>query len=118
EFLAFLHTENKTPHTTIGVLVVVSCLIAAIGVQSVVGLTGITLASNFGTFVLYGLVCIWTWVAYKDRPDFSPIKHLIIPVAGLLMNVAMCWFIFYLNFNGTSDNKTEAAICFYIAGAW
>ena len=118
EFLAFLHSKHKTPHTVIGVLVVVSCLIAAIGVQSVVGLTGITLASNFGTFILYGLVCIWTWIAYKDRPDFSALKHLLVPLAGLIMNVAMCGLIFYLNMTGTSDNKTEAQICFYIAGGW
>jgi amino acid transporter len=118
EFLAFLHFKNKTPHTTIGVLVVISCIIAAIGVQSVVGLTGITLASNFGTFVLYGLVCIWTWVAYKDRPDFSALKHLWIPLGGLILNVLMCLGIFYLNMTGTSDNRTEAQICFYIAGGW
>jgi nitrogen regulatory protein PII len=118
EFLGFLHPKNKTPHTSIGVLIVVSCVIAAIGVQSVVGLTGITLASNFGTFVLYGLVCIWTWIAYKDRKDFSWIKHGLVPLGGLILNVVMCAGIFYLNFNGTADNKTEAAICFYIAGAW
>jgi amino acid transporter len=118
EFLAFLHTENKTPHTTIGLLVVVSCLIATIGVQSVVNLLGITLASNFGTFVLYGLVCIWTYIAFKDREDFSWLKHAAIPLAGLILNILMCFGIFYLNFTGTADNKTEAQICFYIAGAW
>jgi amino acid transporter len=118
EFLAFLHPKNKTPHTTIGVLVVVSCVIAAVGVQSVDGLTGITLASNFGTFVLYGLVCIWTYIAYKDRPDFSVMKHLAVPLGGLILNVLMCLGIFYLNMTGTPDNKIEAQICFYIAGGW
>ncbi|HXB98538.1 MAG TPA: amino acid permease [bacterium] len=118
EFLAFLHTENKTPHTAIGVLVVLSCVIAGIGVQSVDGLTGITLASNFGTFVLYGQVCIWTWIAYKGRPDFSLLKHFLVPLGGLILNIVMCGGIFYLNFTGTADNKIEAAICFYIAGAW
>jgi APA family basic amino acid/polyamine antiporter len=118
EFLAFLHSENKTPHTAIGVLVVLSCLIAAVGVQNVDGLTGITLASNFGTFVLYGQVCIWTWIAYKGRPDFSLLKHFLVPLGGLILNIVMCAGIFYLNFTGTADNKIEAAICFYIAGAW
>ena len=118
KFLAFLHPQNKTPHTTIGVLVVISCVIAAIGVQSVDGLTGITLASNFGTFVLYGLVCIWTYIAFKDRPDFSVLKHLAIPLGGLILNVLMCGGILYLNMTGTPDNKIEAQICFYIAGGW
>lgn len=118
EFLAFLHPENKTPHTSIGALVVISCIIAAVGVQSVDGLTGITLASNFGTFILYGLVCIWTYIAYKDRKDFDIVKHVVIPFLGLVMNVAMCIGILYLNMTGTADNKIEAAICFYIAGGW
>ncbi len=118
EFMAFIHPKNKTPHTVIGVLVVVSSVIAAIGVQSVDGLLGITLASNFGTFVLYGLVCIWTYIAYKDRPDFSALRHLAVPLGGLLLNVLMCGGIFYLNMTGTPDNKIEAQICFYIAGGW
>jgi len=118
EFLAFLHPKNKTPHTVIGVLVVISCVIAGIGVQSVDGLTGITLASNFGTFILYGLVCIWTYIAYKDRPDFSILKHVLIPFGGLVLNALMCAGILYLNMTGTADNKIEAEICFYIAGGW
>jgi nitrogen regulatory protein PII len=82
------------------------------------GLTGITLASNFGTFVLYGLVCIWTFIAYKDRQDFSALKHLLVPLGGLLLNILMCLGIFYLNMTGTADNKIEAQICFYISGGW
>jgi amino acid transporter len=118
DFLSFLHTKNKTPHTTIWVLVVISCVIAAIGIQSVVGLTGITLASNFGTFVLYGLVCVWTIVAFAKRKDFNLFRHGLIPGLGLLMNVLMLVGIIYLNVTGTSDNKTEAKICFYIAGGF
>ena len=118
DFLSFLHTENKTPHTTIWVLVVISCVIAAIGVQSVVGLTGITLASNFGTFILYGLVCVWTIIAFKDRKDFNFIKHGLVPSLGLILNVLMLVGIIYLNLTGTADNKAEAKICFYIAGGF
>jgi amino acid transporter len=117
-FLSFLHPKNRTPHTTIWLLVVVSCIIGAIGVQSVVGLTGITLASNFGTFVLYGLVCVWTIIAFKDRKDFNIFRHGIVPGLGLLLNILMLVGIIYLNLTGTADNKTEAKICFYIAGGF
>jgi nitrogen regulatory protein PII len=118
DFLSFLHVKNKTPHTTIWVLVVISSVIAAIGVQSVVGLTGITLASNFGTFILYGLVCVWTIIAFKDRKDFNFFKHGLIPSLGLTLNVLMLVGIIYLNLTGTADNKAEAKICFYIAGGF
>ena len=118
EFLGFMHEGYQTPHTALWMLVVVSCVIAAVGVQSVVGLTGITLASNFGTFVLYGLVCVWTIVAFKNREDFNFIKHGLIPTAGLVLNVLMLGAIIYLYSIGNADSKSEAKICFYIAGAW
>jgi nitrogen regulatory protein PII len=118
EFLGFMHDGYQTPHTALWMLVVVSCVIAAVGVQSVVGLTGITLASNFGTFILYGLVCIWTIVAFKGRKDFNFLKHGLIPAAGLLLNVLMLGAIIYLYTIGNDDSKSEAKICFYIAGAW
>jgi amino acid transporter len=118
EFLGFLHAEHKSPHTAIWVLVVISCVIAAIGIPNVVGLTGITLASNFGTFVLYGFVCVWTIIAFKGRKDFNLFRHGIIPAGGVLLNVLMLIGIIYLNFTGTADNVTEARICFYIAGGF
>ncbi|MGA9040208.1 MAG: APC family permease, partial [Terriglobales bacterium] len=47
----------------------------------------ITLTSNFGTFILYALSCFLCIVAFHKRPDYNPIKHLIIPGFGLLANV-------------------------------
>jgi nitrogen regulatory protein P-II 2 len=108
----------STPHTAIWALVVVSCVIGAIGVQSVVGLTGITLASNFGTFVLYGLVCLWTIIAFRKRKDFNVVNHAIIPGVGVIGNLIMLVAIIYLYFKGNADSIKEAKICFYIAGGW
>jgi nitrogen regulatory protein PII len=84
----------------------------------VVGLTGITLASNFGTFILYGLTCVWTFVAFRKRPDFSPLKHAVVPALGVLTNVVMLVAIIYLYAIGNADSKAEAMICFTVAGAW
>ncbi|MCL5277000.1 MAG: APC family permease [Deltaproteobacteria bacterium] len=113
-----LHGRFATPHKVIWVLVVVSSLIAAIGVRSVVGLTGITLASNFGTFVLYGLTCLWTIVAFAGHKQFSVVKHVVVPVLGLVANVAMLGAILYLYIIGNSDARHEAYICFGIVGVW
>jgi len=117
-FLGFIHLQNATPHAAIWLLSAVSCVIATIGCQSVVGLLGITLASNFGTFVLYGAVCIWTFIAYKRRKDFNPIKHALIPLGGFILNVVMCWGVIYLYTIGNADSQTEARIFFYIGGGW
>ena len=118
EFLSAMHGRFATPHRAVWVLVAVSCLIGAIGVQSVVGLTGITLASNLGTFVLYGLTCIWTIIAFVERHERHLIRHIAIPVLGLIANVMMLIAILYLYIIGNADSQHEAYICFAIAGAW
>ncbi len=89
EFLGLLHGRYATPHRSLWILVAVSCVIAAIGVQSVVGLTGITLASNLGTFVLYGLTCVWTIIAFVERHDRHMFWHLVVPVLGVIRNCMM-----------------------------
>jgi APA family basic amino acid/polyamine antiporter len=117
-FLGFLHRKYASPHTAIWALVAVSIVIGCIGVQSVRGLTGITLASNFGTFVLYGAVCVWTFIGFRKRADFNMFKHFVIPFLGLIMNVVMCWGVIYLYTIGNDDAKAEANIFFYIAGGF
>jgi len=119
ELLGLLHDRHATPARAIWVLVVVSCVIAAIGVQSVVGLTGITLASNLGTFALYGLTCLWTMIAFGGAArDAHFVKHRIVPFLGLVANVVMLGAILYLYVIGNADSKKEAFICFAITGAW
>jgi nitrogen regulatory protein PII len=115
---SFIHDRNGTPHIALGFLILVTILIAAVGVRSVVGLTGIALASNFGTFVLYGLTCIWTVVAFKGRKDYSFFKHKVVPALGLVVNVIMLVAIIWLNAIGTADSKSEVLICLTIAGGW
>ena len=52
----------------------------------------ITLTSNFGTFILYALSCFLCIVAFHKRPDYSPIRHLIIPGFGLIANLVCMGF--------------------------
>ena len=54
----------------------------------------ITLASNFGTFLLYMLSCITCIVCFHGHPQFNFVRHLAIPVFGLLANLGC--MIFYL----------------------
>jgi amino acid transporter len=43
----------------------------------------VTLASNFGTFVLYALSCVTCLVAFRNHPKYNPLRHLVIPIFGL-----------------------------------
>jgi APA family basic amino acid/polyamine antiporter len=51
-----------------------------------------TLTSNFGTFILYALSCLLCMVAFYRRPDFSIVKHMLIPLFGLLANLGCMAF--------------------------
>jgi APA family basic amino acid/polyamine antiporter len=55
-------------------------------------LLAITLTSNFGTFILYALSCFLCIVAFHKRPDYNPVKHLLIPGFGLLANLTCMAF--------------------------
>jgi amino acid transporter len=118
EPLGFLHHQHVTPHMAVWAMVIVSALIGCIGVISVVTLTGVTLASNFGTFVLYGLTCLWTIIAFAARPDFNFIKHAVVPGLGLLANVVMLVTILGVGFIGGGDSQTESMIAIAFAGVW
>jgi amino acid transporter len=116
--MGFVHRKFAVPHVALIALIIVSSVIGAIGVRSVVGLTGIALASNLGTFVLYGLTCVWTMVAFRKRPDHNVLLHDVIPGLGLLANAVMLIAIVYLYAIGNADAKNEAYIMFVIAGGW
>jgi amino acid transporter len=116
--LGLLHGKYATPHWAVGLMVVVSAIIGMVGTISVVALTGITLASNFGTFVLYAITCFIAFNAFVSRKDFSFLKHGIVPIVGLLANVLMLVTIFGMGFAGGGDAQTESFIALGFAGVW
>jgi amino acid transporter len=116
--LGLLHLEHASPHVAVWVMVVVSAVIGGIGTVSVVNLTGITLASNFGTFVLYALTCLWTIIAFAGRAEFNFFKHLLVPVLGLVANLIMLTMILGIGFLGGGDSQTESMMAIIIAGIW
>ncbi len=80
-------------------------------------LLAITLASNFGTFLLYGLSCVICLVAFHRHPKFSVIRHLIIPVFGLLANLACMGFYIIGPFMGYGT-KMEPLLALGVALVW
>ncbi|MBV9169238.1 MAG: APC family permease [Chloroflexi bacterium] len=118
EPLGLLHGSYATPHTAVWAMVVVSAIVGIIGVFSVVSLTGITLASNFGTFVLYGLTCLWTIIAFHGRAEGSLLKHVIVPALGLIANLAMLVTILGVGIAGGGTSQEESLIAIAFAGFW
>jgi amino acid transporter len=77
----------------------------------------VTLASNFGTFVLYSLSCITCMVAFHKHPKFSLLRHLLIPAFGLLANLACMAFYLIGPFMGYGT-KMEPLLALGVAAVW
>ncbi|MGB8011575.1 MAG: APC family permease [Terriglobales bacterium] len=76
-----------------------------------------TLASNFGTFLLYMLSCLTCIVCYHNHPKFKVVRHLLIPVFGLLANLACMIFYVVGPFMGYGT-KMEPLLALGIALVW
>ncbi len=79
--------------------------------------TLVTLASNFGTFLLYGLSCVICMVAYHKHPSFSFIKHWAIPAFGIAANLVCMGAYLVLPFMGYGT-KMEPFSALAIAAIW
>jgi len=80
-------------------------------------LLAITLASNFGTFLLYGLSCVICMVAFHGHPRFKLVRHLIVPVFGLVANLACMAFYLVGPFMGFGT-RMEPLLALGIAAVW
>ena len=56
------------------------------------GLQLVTLVSNFGTFMLYGLTNVVCIEAFREHHEFNGFKHMVIPVFGAIANFACMAF--------------------------
>ena len=77
----------------------------------------VTLASNFGTFLLYMLSCATCLVCFHKHPQFKFVRHLVIPLFGLLANLACMAFYVIGPFMGYGT-KMEPLLALGIAGVW
>lgn len=118
EIMGLLHPKHASPSNGIWILTIVSALIGAAGVYNTVWQTGLSIASNLGTFVLYALICVWTVVAFGHRHEKNAALHRIIPVLGLILNVGMISTIFYLGFAAGGDSAAEAKIALGTGAIW
>jgi amino acid transporter len=116
--LGLLHGRFATPHGGILVLTLVSAAFGIYGVKSVNTLTQITLASNTGTFLVYGITCLIALVAFASRHDKALLKHRVVPALGLLMNVAELSGIVYLAVQAGGDSSKNAYIALAMVVVW
>jgi len=118
--LSLLHGKFATPH---GGIVVLTGLSALIGVYcatpyNVDNITQVTLASNTGTFLVYGLTCVVAIVAFAHRHDRHIVKHYMVPGLGALMNLAELFGVVYLAVTAGGTSSKDAYKALAIVGIW
>jgi amino acid transporter len=119
DIMGLLHDKYATPTFGVILMVIVSGLIGTVGVfGGVVALTGITLASNLGTFVLYALICGLTMVAFMGNDAFSFLKHAIVPILGLIVNVVMVLAIFVIGVISGGATAQATYLALAISVGW
>jgi APA family basic amino acid/polyamine antiporter len=116
--LGLLHGRYATPHGGIWVLTVLSALLGIYGVHNVDNLTQITLASNIGTFLVYGMSCLIAIIAFASHHDRHLVKHFFIPGLGALMNLAELLGVIYLAVKAGGSTSTDTVKAIAIVVAW
>jgi len=81
------------------------------------GLLLVTLLSNFGTFVLYGLTNIVCIVAFKEHDSFHGFKHMVVPIFGAIANFACLAFYIIGPLEGLGSWK-EPIFAVILAVVW
>lgn len=119
DVLGLLHPQYATPYNTVILLSVVSAIIGAAGIiGGLPVLMGIILASNLGAFLLYALLCILTMATFIGDPAFRFLRHIFLPVIGLLVNIGIVVAATIIGLGAGGVITQASVIAWGIAIAW
>jgi amino acid transporter len=118
--LGLLHGKFATPH---GGIIVITALSAAIGIYcatpyNVDNITQITVASNTGTFLVYGMTCAIAMIGFAHRHDRHLAKHYVVPGIGALLNLGELFGVIFLAIKAGGNTSTDAYKSLAIVGGW
>jgi amino acid transporter len=113
----FIHGRFNTPYIGVFVLTVLSAIVGGYSVLNVNNLTQVTLISNIGTFVFYGITCLVTLIASIDHllgDESNPWQTKIIPIFGTVLNFACLFGVFYYGFTQGGDSAKNSQIAIIV----
>ncbi len=113
-----LHIKHATPHTAVVVISIASAIIGAFAVINITTLTAVTLISNIGTFVLYGMTNLIALVALSKQPKKNVITAVIVPILGAIVNIGMLFAVIYLGIYAGGATMTAALIAIGFTVVW
>lgn len=116
--LGLLHGRFATPHYGVIALALVSAALGAYGVLSADSLLQIILASNAGTFLVYGMTNALVLVAFLHRAERNVLRHVLLPALGVLANLAMLGAVLALSIAAGGSTQLDTLIALGIVGVW
>jgi APA family basic amino acid/polyamine antiporter len=78
----------------------------------------VTLVSNFGTFLLYMITCMVAIVAFREHHSFNGFKHMVVPIFGLIANLACMLFYLVGPFMVSGMSLKEPYIALGLCAVW
>lgn len=114
----FLHGKYRTPHVAVIILTVISAVIGSYGVLSIDTLTQVTLISNIGTFLLYGMTCIICIVAFVGVRKRGLYSTIVAPTLGFLLNIGMLIGVLYFALAGGGSGQVDTIVAGAFALVW
>ena len=116
--LGMLHFRHATPHYGVVALTLVSAVLGGYAVLSADNLLQITLASNTGTFLVYGMTNAIVLIAFGGVHKRNILKHVIVPVLGLLANLGMLAGVIVMSVSAGGSTQTDTLIALAFVGVW
>ena len=116
--LGVLHGKYATPHYGVIALAGVSAVIGAYGVLSADNLLQTILASNVGTFLVYGMTNLIVIFAFWHRAERNAAKHIVVPILGVVANLAMLFAVVGLSIASGGSTQTDTIIALGFDAVW
>ncbi len=114
----FLHGRFRTPHVAVIVLAAISAVIGSYGVLNINNLTQVTLISNIGTFLLYGMTCVICIISFAGIAKRGLFSTILAPGLGAVLNVGMLFGVIYFAITAGGASKVNTIIAIGFAIAW
>jgi amino acid transporter len=106
----FLHGKYRTPHVAILVLVIISAIVGSYGVLSIDNLLQVTLISNIGTFMLYGMTSVICLIAFAGVAKRNVFSTIIAPLLAATLNFAMLIGVLYYAIVGAANTRFDTIV--------
>lgn len=113
-----LHIKHATPHTAVIAITIASAILGAFAVINITTLTAVTLISNIGTFLLYGMTNLIALVAFAKTPKKNVITAVIVPILGALANIGMLVAVIILGIVAGGATMASALIAIGVSIVW